>query len=56
MRTFAIITTNPDALMAELHARIPVILEPQDWPTWFGEVESDQVTLTRPAGKDVLKV
>ena len=28
LRTFTIITTNANAMMAELHDRMPVILEP----------------------------
>jgi putative SOS response-associated peptidase YedK len=38
-QTFTIITTNANQMMAKLHDRMPVILEPQDWPTWLGEVE-----------------
>ena len=40
----------------ELHDRMPVIIEPHDWPTWLGEVEVDPATLLRPADDDVLKV
>jgi putative SOS response-associated peptidase YedK len=40
-RSFAILTTKPNAKMAELHDRMPVILEQQDWPIWLGEVEGD---------------
>jgi putative SOS response-associated peptidase YedK len=29
-RTFTIITANANAMMARLHDRMPVILEPQD--------------------------
>jgi putative SOS response-associated peptidase YedK len=36
-RSFTILTTTPNAEMAELHDRMPVILEQQDWPTWLGE-------------------
>lgn len=36
--------------------RMPVILEPQDWSAWLGEVEVDAATLLRPAGGDVLTV
>jgi putative SOS response-associated peptidase YedK len=43
-------------VVGELHDRMPVILEPEDWPTWLGEVEGDPATLLRPAGDDVLKV
>jgi putative SOS response-associated peptidase YedK len=50
------ITTNANPMMAELHDRMPVILEPQDWSAWLGEVEVDAATLLQPAGGDVLKV
>jgi putative SOS response-associated peptidase YedK len=32
-----IITCAPNALVAELHNRMPVILPPETWPTWLGE-------------------
>lgn len=32
-----IITTGPNATMAPLHNRMPVILKPEDWPVWLGE-------------------
>ena len=41
IRTFTIITTTPNAEMLELHDRMPVILDQQDWPTWLGEAEGD---------------
>jgi len=37
MRSFAIITTEPNELCAELHNRMPVILNPDTWPVWLGE-------------------
>ncbi len=40
LRTFTILTTNANASMAELHDRMPVILEPEDWSAWLGEVEA----------------
>ena len=51
-----IITTEANALMAELQDRMPVILEPYDWPTWLGEVAGDQAVLLKPSAEDVLKV
>ena len=56
LRTFTIITTYASEIIGELHDRMPVILEPPDWPTWLGEVEGDPAALMRPAGEDVLKV
>ena len=40
-RSLTILTTTPNAEMAELHDRMPVILEEQDWPVWLGEDEGD---------------
>ena len=55
-RSFTILTTTPNAEMAELHDRMPVILEQQDWPTWLGEVEGDHVALLRSAPDGLLRV
>jgi putative SOS response-associated peptidase YedK len=55
-RTFTIITTNANAIVGELHDRMPVVLEPQDWPTWLDEIEDDPTALLKPARDDVLKV
>ena len=37
VRSFAIITTTPNELCAELHNRMPVVLKPETWPEWLGE-------------------
>jgi putative SOS response-associated peptidase YedK len=37
VRSFAIVTTTPNELCAELHNRMPVVLRPEAWPTWLGE-------------------
>jgi putative SOS response-associated peptidase YedK len=55
-RSFTIITTYANEVVGELHDRMPVILEPPDWPAWLGEVEGDPATLLRPAGDNVLSV
>jgi putative SOS response-associated peptidase YedK len=36
VRSFAIVTTVPNELCAELHNRMPVVL-PEAWPVWLGE-------------------
>jgi putative SOS response-associated peptidase YedK len=41
VRTFAIITTTPNELCAELHNRMPVVLSRAAWPTWLGEEPAD---------------
>jgi len=35
---------------------MPVIIEPEDWPLWLGEVEGDPASLLRPAAEDVLRI
>ena len=37
VRSFAIITTTPNELCAELYNRMPVVLGPKTWPAWLGE-------------------
>jgi putative SOS response-associated peptidase YedK len=56
VRTFAILTTAANATMRQLHERMPVILEPDDWPVWLGEVEGSHMALMRPAGDDALRL
>jgi putative SOS response-associated peptidase YedK len=46
VRSFTIVTTAANALLAPLHDRMPVILDPPAWPAWFGE---------EPAGAAALK-
>ena len=41
IRSFTIITTQPNQLFAELHNRMPVVLKPQTWPVWLGEQPAD---------------
>src|SRR6516164_7937440 len=45
VRSFAIVTTEPNELCAELHNRMPVILAPETWPTWLGEEPADRAQL-----------
>jgi putative SOS response-associated peptidase YedK len=42
VRNLAIITTEPNALCAELHNRMPVVLGPQTWTAWLGEESADE--------------
>ena len=50
----AIVTTDANAKMAEIHHRLPVILGPNEWPLWLGEVGKGAATLMRPVADDVL--
>jgi putative SOS response-associated peptidase YedK len=54
LRTFTIATTEPNDEVRDIHDRMPVVLEPQDWATWLGEAEGDPAALLRPAGLGVL--
>ena len=42
VRSFAIVTTQPNELCAEIHNRMPVILKPDAWPVWLGEEPADE--------------
>ena len=43
--TFTILTTAPNALMAEIHNRMPVIIRPENYAEWLDPVKSQ---LRRP--------
>jgi putative SOS response-associated peptidase YedK len=45
VRSFAIITTEPNELCAALHNRMPAILSPESWPAWLGEEPADEARL-----------
>ena len=60
VRSFAIIVTTGNATMAPIHDRMPVILDPADWPVWLGEAEDqaegDPAALLRPPAEGVVRV
>ena len=45
IRSFAIVTTEPNELCAALHNRMPVVLAPEAWPVWLGEEPADEAHL-----------
>ena len=47
IRTFAVITTGANELVAELHDRMPLILAPGDYARWLSD-EPDPHELMRP--------
>ena len=55
--TFAIITTHPNELTAEVHNRMPVIVHPGDYDRWLerGIVEQPPVDLLRSYEADAMK-
>jgi putative SOS response-associated peptidase YedK len=46
IKSCAIITTLPNSLMTNLHARMPVILSPQDYATWLSPNEQHPTNLS----------
>lgn len=56
LSTFAIVITAANAALAELHDRMPVVLEPAEWPVWLGEVEGDLASLLHPPPVGTLRV
>jgi putative SOS response-associated peptidase YedK len=45
--TFAIVTTDPNGKMSEIHDRQAVILKPQEYTEWMEESERPPVHLLR---------
>jgi len=45
IKSFTIITTRANALAATIHDRMPVILPPDCWPQWLGEIETTPAQL-----------
>jgi putative SOS response-associated peptidase YedK len=41
LRSFAIVTTSANELLAPIHDRMPVILGVENWPLWLGEATAD---------------
>ena len=55
IRTFAIITTDANELVAEIHDRMPLILAPGNYARWLG-VESDPRDLMRPFAAEPMRM
>ncbi|THH37117.1 SOS response-associated peptidase [Aliishimia ponticola] len=54
LRTCAIVTCAANRAISEIHHRMPVILEPENWPLWLGEAGKGAAALMRPAAPDAL--
>lgn len=54
--TCTILTTDPNELVARIHDRMPVILDPTDWDAWLAEATpaADLRALLRPAPAEPL--
>jgi putative SOS response-associated peptidase YedK len=55
IRTFAIITTDANELVAEIHDRMPVILPTSGYVRWLGE-EEDPRELMRPFPSEAMRM
>ena len=48
LRTFCIVTTEANALVADIHDRMPVILPPEAYDRWLANIEPDPRDLLVP--------
>jgi putative SOS response-associated peptidase YedK len=55
IRTFAIITTDANELVADIHDRMPLILAPADYARWLGE-EPDPRDLMQPFPSELMRM
>jgi putative SOS response-associated peptidase YedK len=55
IRTFAIITVDANALVADIHDRMPAILSRCNYVRWLGEKE-DQRELMRPFPSEAMRI
>jgi putative SOS response-associated peptidase YedK len=55
IRTFVIITTDANTLVADIHDRMPVILAPSDYARWLGD-EPDPHDLIRPFPSEAMRM
>lgn len=47
-KTCAIVTTEANQSLGVIHHRMPLVLEPQDWPLWLGEAGRGAASLMQP--------
>jgi putative SOS response-associated peptidase YedK len=55
----SVLTCAPNDAMAEIHNRMPVILDEKDWPKWLGEepaTNEELLALLRPCPDEWLKI
>jgi putative SOS response-associated peptidase YedK len=54
VRTYCIITVGATGAIAEIHDRMPLVIDERDWAVWLGEAPGDPTILLRPITDDVL--
>jgi putative SOS response-associated peptidase YedK len=55
LRSCSMVITEPNKFVAEIHDRMPVILEDKDFEQWEAGDVKDASALMRPAGEDILQ-
>jgi putative SOS response-associated peptidase YedK len=55
VRTFGVITTDANALVAEIHDRVPLILAPGGYARWLGD-EPDPTDLMQPFPAELMRM
>jgi putative SOS response-associated peptidase YedK len=55
IRTFAVITTDANELVADIHDRMPAILVPDGYTRWLSD-EPDRRELMRPFPADLMRM
>lgn len=53
--TCALVTTAANDMMSQIHHRMPLILDPEDWPLWLGEAGKGAARLMRPGPEGRLR-
>ncbi len=56
LTTCAIVTCDANAEMANVHHRMPVVLDPEGWALWLGEEGTGAARLMRPAPDRALRL
>ena len=56
IRTFAVITCEPNSLVGQLHDRMPVIVRPAAYDRWLANIEPDPRDLLEPYPSEAMKI
>jgi putative SOS response-associated peptidase YedK len=54
VRRDRLITVDANGLVAPWHDKMRLVLEPENWALWLGNVAGDPAALLRPVADDVL--
>jgi putative SOS response-associated peptidase YedK len=55
LETFTILTTEPNALCAQIHNRMPLMLAPEDFAAWLG-TPAERAAILRPFPTDEMEM